>query len=585
MEIPFKINQYLEEKIAEIACDLENFDTSFNPDVRTADPQFGDFQINGILPYAKQIKKNPRELASTLINALTEKKVFDPELMTFNIAGPGFINFKLSPKFLFEWLKRYKDENSFRLAAGSFYQGKKISIDYSSPNTAKQMHVGHIRSMFLGEAIQRLLTFCGAKVIRDNHIGDWGTQFGILIIAIQETNYNLDALHHDVLEDLETLYRKGRELFDSSDLWKERARQELVKLQEGDPASLAIWEKINTVSYKAFQEIYDLLNIKFDVVQGESFYRNQVDFIYKELTETGIAKEDDGALVVFYKTNSGHYPFIIRKKDGASNYASTDLATIYYHTYENHVDKMLYVVGSPQQDHFKYLFATATQWFNARKYNLPEFHHIWFGSILGEDGKAIKTRSGTPIKLKELLFEAIERARKIVEEKNPDLSEQEKAYVAKVVGLGAVRYADLVQNRTTDYVFSWDKILAFEGNTAPYLLYAVARIHSIFRKANIDAKAEEVKATVFETSEEISLAQKLIEFPIVLEQAIKDFYPHTISNFIYELAGKFSSFYNANKVIVDDLAVRARRLLLCSRTLQLLQTGLHLLGLETLEKM
>jgi len=586
MKIEFNIADFLEELVNTEARKLDLFDESFKADIRSADPRFGDFQANGVLPFAKKIKHHPRELAAKLIHALEQSESLDNNLISFEIAGPGFINFKLTPQFFLEWLKKYSDESAFKDAAGNFYDGKKISIDYSSPNTAKQMHVGHLRSMVIGEAIQRILRFCGANVIRDNHIGDWGTQFGILILAIKEYGYNLDASHKDPLEDLEELYKKGMALFKESDEKKEKAREELVKLQEGDPENVTLWEKINKVSYNAFQKIYDMMNIQFDVVQGESFYRDMVNRIYTELTETNVAQESQGALVVLHPTkNSENYPFIIRKKDGASNYATTDLATILYHVEKNNVSEMVYVTDGRQQDHFKYLFKTAEKWFNAKNYSLPKFQHVWFGTILGEDGKAIKTREGNPIKLKDLLNEAIERARKIVEEKNPSLSTEEKEHIAKVVGLGAVRYADLSQNRTSDYVFAWDRILSFDGNTAPYLLYAVARIHSIFRKAGLKPGQEEAGASPFETNEEIKLAQKIIEFPIILEQAITELRPHIICNFLYELSGEFSSFYNANKVIVEDEDIRARRLMLCSRTLRILETGLHLLGLETLERM
>ena len=590
MQIVFNIVDFLESIIASKAKEIDEFDSSFSPDVRTADPRFGDFQANGILPFAKQSKANPRQLAQKLVDALNSSDLIDPDYVEMSIAGPGFINFKFKSNFYVQWLKKYKDEDTFRNAAGNVYNGKRISIDYSSPNTAKQMHVGHIRSMIIGEAIQRMLSFCGAKVIRDNHIGDWGTQFGIIIMAVKHFKFDLDAPHLDPLEDLENIYKQGYQLFESSEEWKDRARQELVKLQQGDPENVALWEKVNKVSYAAFQEIYDIMNIQFDVVQGESFYRNKVDRIYKELEETGVAKESQGALVVFHKSpgkDQKDYPLIIRKKDGASNYATTDLATVLHHVEENKVQEMVYVTDGRQQDHFKYLFKTVDQWFDAKHYQKPEFRHVWFGTILGEDGKAIKTRSGNPIKLKDLINEGIERDYKIVSDKNPDLDEQSRQHIAKVVGIAAIRYADLVQNRTTDYIFSWDKIISFDGNTAPYLLYAVARIYSIFRKADIDINNHtwEDDAINFETDEELTLARKIVEFPIVLRQAIADLRPHVLCGYLFELAGSFSSFYNANKVIVDDKDTKARRLLLCSRTLKTLETGLHLLGLETLEKM
>lgn len=588
MQIPFNVVDYLEDIITSVAKEVPELSENFYPDVRTADPKFGDFQANGIMPVAKQLKTNPRELAGKLINALTQSKKLDPSLITIDIAGPGFINFKLLPKFYPLWLKLYHDEQAFQEAAGKIYKGKRISIDYSSPNTAKQMHVGHIRSMVIGEAIQRMLRFCGATIIRDNHIGDWGTQFGIIIMGIKEFGYDLDTPHEDPLEDLETIYKKGNALFESSDEWKDKARSELVKLQEGDPGNVKLWEKINKVSYAAFQEIYDIMNIHFDVILGESFYRQKVERIYKELTETGIAKQSQGALVVMYSTdgeNAQEYPFIIRKKDGASNYCSTDLATVLHHVEETNVDEMIYVVDGRQQDHFKYLFKTIDQWFSAKGYRKPKLKHAWFGTILGEDGKAIKTRSGNPIKLKDLLQEAINRAYAIVKQKNPSLPEESLQQIAKVVGLGAVRYADLSQNRTSDYVFAWDKILSFEGNTAPYLLYAIARIHSIFNKAGILVDTDFQGDLIFETAEELSLARKIMEFPVALKYTIVELRPHILCNYLFELSGAFSTFYNANKVIAQEENIQNRRLLLCARTLAILETGLHLLGLETLKRM
>lgn len=589
MDIPFNLIEFLENLLKEEAKKNTSFtEPGFIPDVKIAEAHFGDFQANGVLGYAKKIKKNPRELGIQLLESLQPTPLFKEKMLEVELSGPGFLNFKLSSVFLSEWLKRYQDPSILKKAASTFYAGEKISIDYSSPNTAKQMHVGHMRSMIIGEAIQRMLSFCGAKVIRDNHLGDWGTQFGILIMAIKHFNYDLDAAHEDALEDLEMLYKKGNELFESDSQYQEVARNELVKLQQEEAQNFSLWKKITEVSYKAFQEIYDTMGVQFDVVLGESFYRDKVDRVYKELLETGVAQESQGALVVFHPSSNPAekpYPMIIRKKDGASNYAATDLATALYHTEVTGVNQMVYVTDGRQQDHFKYLFATIDAWFKAKKYPKTEFRHVWFGTILGDDGKAIKTRAGTPVRLKELLSEAVQRAYKIVEEKNPDLPSGYKQRVAKVVGIGAIKYTDLVQNRTSDYIFNWDKILSFDGNTAPYLLYAVARIYSIFRKAEMSVEFKNNHPINFETPEEIALAKKIVLFPIILFQALEDLRPHFLCTYLYELAGSFSAFYNLNRVIVDDPKVRDRRLLLCKSTLEVLETGLHLLGLETLQEM
>ena len=589
MDIPLNLVLFLDSVIQKVAASLEGFDESFHPEVRLADPRFGDYQANGVLAFAKKQKQNPRELAQTLIDALQASGELPEEYFSMSIAGPGFINFKLSNRFLMEWLACYSSESSFKPQEHP-YQGKVIPIDYSSPNTAKQMHVGHLRSMVIGEAIQRILRFHGAKMIRDNHIGDWGTQFGILLMEIKETGYDLDAEHEDAIEDLEKLYKQGSAKFKEDPAAQERARQELVKLQQGDPECVAIWKKISQVSWRAFDEIYKLFGVEFDETRGESYYKDKVDRVCRELEEDGIAEVSQGALVVFHPEHPRfkETPFLMRKADGASNYATTDLATALTHIEDFNADEILYVTDGRQQDHFAQLFLTVEKWFKKRGYKLPIMRHIWFGTILGEDGKAIKTRSGEPIKLKALVQEAIDRAYTLVSEKNPNLSEEEKQKIARVVGIGALRYADLAQNRTSDYVFSWDKMLAFDGNTAPYLLYAVARIYSIFRKigesprdyTNVDP---ETMGSLGEAG--ASLTRKLIAFPVALEQALGELRPHYLCTYLFELAGAFSTFYNADKVIVEAMETRKRRLTLCARTLCILEVGLHLPGIETLESM
>ena len=587
MDIWFNIPKELFQILQTAAAENPLFDDSFDPDIRPTDPRFGDFQANGVLPWAKKARQNPRQAAQKLMVAVEQSGNLDLTLIRYEIAGPGFINFLLTPKFLLSWLQKFREENDLKEAAGDIYLGKRIVVDFSSPNTSKQMHVGHIRSIVIGEAISRLLAFCGARVIRDNHIGDWGTQYGILIMAIKRSGYDLVASHNNPLSDFERLYQEGHALAEKYPEAREHARQELVKLQSGDPDSFTLWEKINGISLHALQEIYDLLSIHFDEVLGESFYRDKLHRIYKELIETGIAEESQGALVVFHPehTRFNKQPFIIRKSDGASLYSTTDLATIWYRHEHFHADEIDYVVDARQSDHFEQLFLTMEKWFRAKDLPLPKLNHVSFGTILGEDRKAIKTRSGEQIKLKDLLNEAIDRAYKIVREKNPDLRDQEYKDIAQVVGLGAVRYADLMQNRTSDYVFSWDKLLSFDGNTAPYLLYAVARIYSIFRKANIQPGSAEDDASEFETDAEIALARKLVGFVAALNQTISDLRPHFLCTYLYELSVVFSTFYNADKVILDDPIIRSRRLLLCARTLRVLETGLHLLGLKSLLRM
>ncbi|MBI5692163.1 MAG: arginine--tRNA ligase [Verrucomicrobia bacterium] len=559
--------------------------SAFAPEVRTADPRHGDFQANGVLAYAKSRKLNPRGIAEQLVAALPPAV---RDLCEVTIAGPGFINFTLRPAALLAWLRTHDSEAHLRTGAAAAHAGQTWVVDYSAPNTAKQMHVGHLRSAVIGEAVCRLLAFTGARVIRDNHLGDWGTQFGKLIYAYKRW-VNPAALAADAIEELERLYKLGNEAAPDGSPELEVARRELVLLQQGDPENVALWRKFSEVSLAAFQEIYDRLGIRFDHHLGESFYNDKVDRVYRELTEAGLAQVSEGALVVFHPEHPRFktQPFIIRKADGASNYASTDLATALYRSEHFGAHGIVIVTDFRQADHFEQLFLTVRKWFAARGHRLPELHHVTFGAVTGEDGKALKTRSGDVIRLKLLLDEAVDRAFAIVTEKSPEIPEDERREIARLVGIGAVQYADLSQNRSSNYVFSWDKMLALDGNTAPYLLYAVARIHSIFRKAGVTPgdPAAEAAATAPETPTEIALARKLVKFPDAIRLAADGLRPHYLCLYLFELASDYSSFNNADKVLVDDPALRARRLLLCARTLLLLETGLRLLGVRTLQRM
>jgi arginyl-tRNA synthetase len=583
MSPAFHLSAYLERSIASAAAGLGWSEKGFQPELRVADPTHGDFQANGALAYAKREKLNPRAAGQQLIDRLEVLKTeFD-----LSLAGPGFVNFRVHPATLLAWLKAYDSEEHLRAGAATAQAGTTWVVDYSSPNTAKQMHVGHLRSAVIGEAICRLLEFSGARVIRDNHLGDWGTQFGKLIYGYKRWA-DPAALAREPIEELERLYKLGNDATPDGSPALEEARAELVKLQQGDPENVALWRKFSEVSLAAFQQIYDRLGIRFDHHLGESFYNDKVARIYRELTETGLAQESEGALVVFHPEHPRFktQPFLIRKADGASNYASTDLATVAWRAEHFHADGVVVVTDFRQSDHFEQLFLTAKKWFAAKNYRLPELHHVTFGAVTGEDGKALKTRSGDVIKLRDLFDEAEQRAFALVTAKSPDLSEAERREIARAVGIGAVQYADLCQNRSSNYVFSWDKMLALDGNTAPYLLYAVARIRSIFRKAGLDPVAPPVAgATAPETAQELALARKLAQFPDAVQLATDQLRPHFLCLYLFELAGLFSSFYAADKVIVDDPAVRARRLLLCHRTLIVLETGLHLLGLRTLERM
>jgi arginyl-tRNA synthetase len=585
MDISFNLAAALDAVLKTAAATADIDGAIFAPEVRTADARHGDFQANGILAYAKSRKQNPRALAEKLVAALPAdvKAAF-----AVAIAGPGFINFTAKPATLEAWLVAHANRETLAAgaAAASAKRGQIWVVDYSSPNTAKQMHVGHLRSAVIGEAICRLLAFSGARVVRDNHIGDWGTQFGKLIWAYKRELDNV-AFARDPLEEFERLYKAGNNASDADPAVLKEAQQELVKLQAGDAENLAIWKRINEVSLEAFQVIYDQLGIRFDVTLGESFYSDKVEQIYQELTECGLAELSLGALVVFHREHPRYktQPFIIRKSDGAANYASTDLATILYRTEHFHAAGTLYVVDKRQSDHFEQLFLTVKKWFEKSGRTLPQLEHVDFGTVLGENGKPLKTRSGDNIRLKDLLAEATERARRLVDGKSAELPEAEREAIAAVVGVGSVQYADLSQNRSTDYVFAWDKMISLDGNTAAYLLYAVARIRSIFRKIGLEPGVGETGASLLETSAEIALARKLLQFADAVQLATAQFRPHFLCTYLYELAGEFSTFYTADKVAVEDAPVRARRLQLCARTLLVLETGLTLLGLRTLQRM
>ena len=581
MNSDFDCTRALEKALLETSVALDGFGDDFAPQVRAADEKFGDFQANGVLPHAKKHGGNPREMATQLVDALPSSQHWET-----SIAGPGFINFKLSSDYLLGWIGPFDDREKLARAVTSENAFKAV-LDYSSPNTAKQMHVGHIRSTIIGESLARLLAFCGHEVTRDNHLGDWGTQFGILLYAIKREGASLDDLGDDPVAELEDLYRKGNAWTKEDEGALAEARGELVGLQGGDPESMALWERIREISMESFQTIYDLLGVRFDHAHGESFYRDRVDQVYDSLLRHGICEENEGALVVFHPEHKrfAKQPFLVRKKDGASNYATTDLATLWFRSEEWAAEQVVYVTDGRQRDHFEQLFLTAGKWFAAEEKTLPELSHVWFGTILGEDNKAIKTRDGQPVKLADLLAEAVRRALVMVEEKNPGLEPAEAQRRARIIGIGAVKYADLSQDRTLDYVFSWDKLLAMQGNTAPYLQYAVARISSIFRKLEGDPSSIMEQARPPETEHERSLARKLVFLPLAIEQTLRELKPHFLCTYLYELATCFSSFYNHDKVMVGDPREQGLRLMLCARTKLFLETGLEILGIETLEEM
>jgi arginyl-tRNA synthetase len=540
---------------------------------QTADARFGDYQANAAMVLAKEKKANPRQLAAEILSKLDLSGL----ATTPEIAGAGFINIRLENSFLSESLSHLASDP--RLGVSPATTPKKILLDFSSPNVAKPMHVGHIRSTILGDCLARVARFLGHDVTADNHIGDWGTQFGKVIYGWKHF-LNRDDLEKDAIAELVRLYREVTRLEETDESIKRTAREELVKLQAGDAENLAIWKQTVELSWREFEKLYDLLDIRFDERLGESAYNDALAPLCTELEKRGIATTSEGALCIFFSdtpTLDGK-PAIIRKSDGGFLYATTDLATIEYRIKRWNPDSIWYVVGAPQALHFQQIFAAAKMMgFGC------ELKHIAFGSILGEDRKIMKTRSGENVGLAEVLHEAVERARRIIAARADQLPPEEAESTARLIGLGAVKYAELSQNRLTDYVFSWDKLLAFEGNTAPYLQNAYVRIRSIFRRAEESANL----ATPIFLNEpaERALGLKLLQYAETVPLVLEEFRPNILANYLYELANTYHSFYEACPVIKADPANRASRLLLSDITARTLAHGLGLLGIGCPERM
>jgi len=547
------------------------------------DPKFGDYQSNTLMSLAKARKMNPRQLATDVLAKLDVSDVCEK----VEIAGAGFLNFRLKNAALAQTLEAAaRGEHLFFKKVAS---PKTAVIDFSSPNVAKPMHVGHIRSTILGDCLARTLRLLGHRVITDNHIGDWGTQFGMLLLGWKH-HLKPDALKADPIGEMERLYKMVNATGDAMETVRDAARQELVKLQSGDAENLKIWREMIALSQKQFDAIYARLGVKFDNALGESFYNPKLKPLVDEFLATGLARESEGAIAIFFDDNPQlkAHPALIRKSDGGFNYTTTDLATLAYRMETWQPDEIIYVTDGRQQLHFQQLFAAFRKWQSAigNRQSAIKLAHVWFGSILGEDGKPFKTRSGETVKLADLLDEAEERAFKIVSEKNPDLPEAQRREIARVIGLGAVKYADLLPNRQSDYIFSWDKMLALQGNTAPYLQYAYARIRSIFRKAegtfNIQHSTFNIQLAA---PEEIALAKHLLNFGLTLEAVAEEYRPNFLCNFLFELAVKFNAFFENCPVLKADDATRASRLALCDLTARVLKQGLETLGIETVEQM
>jgi arginyl-tRNA synthetase len=544
------------------------------------DPKFGDYQTNALMGLAKARKMNPRQLAADVLAKLNAADICDK----VEIAGAGFLNFRLKASAVSEALMRAaRGEHLF---FNKVAHRRTVVIDFSSPNVAKPMHVGHIRSTILGDALTRTLRLLGHKVITDNHIGDWGTQFGKLLVGWK---HHLDpaALQRDAIGEMERLYKLVNAEAEADPKVLEQAKLELVKLQQGDSENLRLWQEMIKLSEVQFESVYGRLGVTFDHTLGESFYNPRLQSVVQELRDKEIARESEGAIAVFFEEipQLKDSPALIQKSDGGFNYMTTDLATLQYRLDTWNPNEVVYVTGAPQQRHFLQLFAIFRRWHPGSNVKLA---HVYFGSILGEDGKPFKTRAGEVIKLSDLLDEAEERAFNLVSEINPDLPAPERREIARVVGLGAVRYADLLPNRQSDYVFSWDKMLALNGNSAPYLQYAYARTRSVLRKAaeNLPPAGTAQESVILPSApDEVGLSRHLLNFGFVLEGAADDYRPNFICNYLYDLAGLFARFWENCPVLKAEPEQRASRLALCDLTGRVLKTGLNTLGIETLEQM
>ncbi|MBI3144869.1 MAG: arginine--tRNA ligase [Pseudogulbenkiania sp.] len=540
-------------------------------------PEFGDYQANGVMAAAKQLKTNPRELAQKVLAALD----LDGIASKLEIAGPGFINIHLDPAFLARRAEAALADDKLAIELPA---PQRVMVEYSSPNLAKEMHVGHLRSSIIGDALARVLGFLGHDVVRANHVGDWGTQFGMLTaLLVEESQQGTAQLE---LNDLEAFYRKAKVHFDEDEEFANRARDYVVKLQGGDPEVLALWRQFVDVSLEHCEAVYRKLNVGLtrEHVRGESAYNDDLQVVLKDLEASGMLAEDQGAKVVFleeFKNQEGEpMGVIIQKKDGGFLYTTTDISAVRYRHRELKLERVLYVVDARQSLHFQQMFSIC------RKAGfVPDsmsLEHIAFGTMMGEDGKPFKTRSGGTVKLIDLLQEAEERAYQLVAEKNPELPEEDKRRIANVVGIGAVKYADLSKNRIGDYVFNWDTMLSFEGNTAPYLQYAYTRVQSVFRKAeDYDATAP----VVINEAAEKQLAVALAQFEDTVKDVADSGYPHYLCQYLYQLATLFSRFYEACPILKSEGEVQASRLQLAALTAKTLKSGLDLLGIEVLDAM
>ena len=584
MTIPQILTKKLSAALSTVLGDAlpEGFIPAVTP---SQDLRFGDYQSNAAMMLAKQVRTNPRALATQVLEAFGES-----EAATLEIAGPGFINFRIRPEFFASMTEAMMNDE--RLGVALTEQPKTLVIDFSAPNVAKPMHVGHIRSTIIGDTLGRLARFLGHTVITDNHIGDWGTQFGMILWGWKNI-LNQEELAKDPIEALLAVYKEVNTRCKEDASLLPVCKTELVKLQSGDEENLSIWKRCIEVTKIGLEKIYSQLDISFDYWLGESAYNDALAPLVEDLIAKGIARESDGAICVFsdgfHKPQNDPFPVqkdgewvpvpaIIRKADGGFLYATTDLATLDYRTTHFNADSIWYVVGAPQEKHFKQIFDIERM-----RGVSGDFRHVAFGSILGKDRRPFKTRSGDTVSLQDVIDEAVTRAAKVIEEKSPDMPEDEKAAVSQAVGIGAIKFAELSQNRMSDYIFDWDKMLALTGDTAPYLQNSYVRVRSIFRK--IDTQFVKPQYLTLKEDAEIHLARMLVRYGEVVPSTLDDCRPNLLASYLYDLARAFHSFYEACPVLKSEGATRETRLALCDLTASVLKHGMGLFGITMPERM
>ena len=551
-----------------------------DPTVRPSDR--ADAQINGALPLAKRIGANPRELAQKVLDS----GVLDGVASVLEVAGPGFVNVTFSPEFLAAHLAEVAGDDRLGVVAAT--EVKTVVVDYSAPNVAKEMHVGHLRTTLIGDALVRMFDFLGHHVIRENHIGDWGTPFGMLIEHLIDLGEER-AAEHLSLGDLDGFYKEARAAFDASEEFQARARQRVVLLQGGDAETQRLWGLLVELSTKHFNTVYEMLGVHLtdDDLAGESSYQPLMPEVIERLRALDLLVESDGADVVFppgFTNRDGDpLPLIVQKGAGGFNYATSDLACVIDRVERLDADLILYVVGAPQQQHFQMVYAVAQMagWLAPPR----EAVHVAFGNVLGIDRKMLKSRTGESMKFVELLDEALERAAVAIDEKNPDLTADERAAVVHMIGIGAVKYAELSTDRVKDYVFDWDRMLSFDGNTGPYLQYAHARICSIFRRADIDRESVRGFSITVGAPQERALALRLLAYPTAIDSTLETYSPHKLCTYVYDLATDFTAFYEHCPVLKADEPIRSSRLALADLTARTLAHGLDLLGIDAPEQM